>query len=742
MSNSLLNPLDTLERQNEKLLKIVGSLMKRVEQGTEESDAAYAQFQRAAYLEEEVATRTKELERALDLLNESNRQLADAHRETEAARSNLANAIESVEEGFALFDAEDTLVMFNSKFGMHMPDVVDHLTPGMSFQEYIRLASQSVFLSLEPTDTPVEWELRRLKRHRDDHVMMNVQLIWNRWLQISEHRTDDGGTVVIQTNITDIMRLERQERERMLDDQAKLIRATLDHLNQGVCIFDKRKRLVGWNRRLSELVPLTFSNLRTGSHFFSMIESLKGKVDFSGGMSLQKLLSWVKTPKDRASLRFEIKGGRQTVLSVFAQEMPDTGFVISFTDISAERAAITAMREANETLEQRVLDRTLELEDALSEAERANASKSRFVAAASHDLLQPLSAAKLYISSLEVSAKSDNSRTIAGKAHRALQSVEDILEALLDISKLDSGRASIHIAPVPLNLVLNQLSDELGPIARQKGLDLRVVPTNVIVNSDATYLRRILQNLVANAVRYTKSGRVLVGARRVEGGIRVHVLDTGPGIPEDKQNEIFKEFQRINASASAAEGMGLGLAIVERACALLNHPIGLVSKVGRGTNFHVEFPLSTSRKSTQRQTRTHTSQFQQNTLQNLVVLLIENDLELQNALTITMEGWGVNVLVADSLAAAKDLLTEIDIEPDIVLADYQLNDGELGTDAISVLRKTFFGVPAAIITANRTKDVRREAQGIGVQVLYKPISPDTLKSFLLKSVTDFEIGNL
>ena len=237
--------------------------------------------------------------------------------------------------------------------------------------------------------------------------------------------------------------------------------------------------------------------------------------------------------------------------------------------MSSERDAVKAFQIANETLEQRVLDRTLELEDALSDAERANASKTRFVAAASHDLLQPLSAAKLYFASIENSSVPDETKEIIVKATRALGSVEGILEALLDISKLDSGRIALDVRPVSLRKLLKQLGEELAPLAKQKGLSLRIIPADLTVISDNTYLRRILQNLIVNAIRYTDSGKVLVGVRKNGGSASIQVWDTGPGIPEDKQEVIFGEFQRLNASASAAEGMGLGLAIVERACAIL-----------------------------------------------------------------------------------------------------------------------------------------------------------------------------
>lgn len=590
-TRDLINPADPPARQVEKLMRIASALMARVEQDNDTSSAAYAQFQRAALLEQEVRARTRELETALDLLNQSNDHLARANRETEAARSNLANAIEAVEEGFALFSPDETLILCNTRFGMHMPDLRPDLSPGLSFTDYVTLVSRSAHLALPADETPEIWLQRRMARHHEPHVMFNVGLTGHRWLQVSEHRTPDGGIVILQTDVTDMMRIERQERARMLDDQAQLVRATLEHLDQGVCIFDKAGRLVGWNRRVGELLSFPMRLFTMGIHAERLIDWMSARFSYSGGSHPVDLRQWIAQPAQRPPLQFEVTRGSTPTLAVFAQEMPDNGFVISFTDVTAERAAVRAISGANERLEARVLERTVELEAALAEAERANASKSRFVAAASHDLLQPLSAAKLFLASVEDGGASADTAPVLGKARRALESVEHLMGALLDISKLDSGRAEVHVTAVSLQRLMQQLGDEMAPLARQKGLRLHIVPSTATVASDATYLRRILQNLLSNAIRYTDSGAVLLGARRSGNNVLVEVHDTGPGIPQDQRKEIFREFSRLNATVSSSDGMGLGLAIVERACLLLGHALTLESEVGRGSTFSVEVPV-------------------------------------------------------------------------------------------------------------------------------------------------------
>lgn len=727
MAQGLIDPRDSLERQNQKLLKITETLMRRVEQSTEASGAAYAQFQRAVMLEEEVRTRTNALEKALDLLNESNAKLATANAETEAARSNLTNAIETVQEGFALFDAQDEMVMCNSRFGKHMLDIYHLFKPGLRFEKYVRLVSTSPYLSLPEGDTPHGWATNRMARHKDSHAVFNARTAGRRWLQVSEHRTPDGGTVILQTDITDMMRLERKERDRLLDDQARLIRATLEHLNQGVCIFDDQSLLVGWNRRVGELLAIQANHFQLGTQFLSLYDLIRTDVRFLGDTQADDVVDWVASHAKRAPLSFEIEIGSDRTLAVFAQQMPDRGFVISFTDVSGERAAVRAIARVNETLEHRVAARTLELEDALSEAERANASKSRFVAAASHDLLQPLSAAKLFVASLENDLPNPDHGERLAKAGNALVSVERILGALLDISKLDSGLASVDVSSVRLNDMLTQLSDELRPMAMQKGLDFRMVSCGAHVDSDASYLRRILQNLISNAIRYTASGKVLVGVRHRKSSIRIEIWDTGPGIPEDEQDRVFEEFHRLNASASPSEGMGLGLAIVERACRLLKHPLHLHSQPDHGTCFAIELPRSLETP-VHNPLKSHAPDGRP--LSHRIALLIENDAELRSAMTITMENWGLDVLPCASQSEAEELLHEVDIAPDIIIADYQLDDGALGTEAISALRKRYGDIPACLVTANRSPELQGICDKLGARLMHKPIDPRELRGVI------------
>ena len=723
MIENLINPADSPARQTEKLLTIAQVLMRRVEQITDDSGAAYAQFQRAATLEDLVRDRTRDLERALDLLNASNGALALANRETESARRNLADAIETIQEGFALFDPGDVLVMCNSRFGIHLDDLRPYLKPGLTFDDYVERVSRSQFFTLPAGSSAQDWAVQRRRRHLDAHVNFNVAMIWDRWVQVSEHRTGDGGTVILQTDITDIIRLERQERGKLLDDQARMIRATLDHINQGVAIFDADACLVGWNQRLGALLAIPVAKMRLGTGFAQIAQSLDAEFDFLSGMTARGMADWVDGRHGRPAVSFEMRRGQGVILAVFAQEMPESGFVISFSDVTAERSAIDALSRANETLEARVFARTLELQDALATAERANASRSRFVAAASHDLLQPLSAAKLFIAAIDDPAMPAPARGALDKAQAALMSVEGILDALLNISKLESGKAAVALGPVRMDLLLGQLRDEFSAIAAAKGLGLTIRICDSAVISDAAYLRRILQNLIGNAIRYTISGRVLVGTRRRGDLLRVEVWDTGPGIPEAEQENIFKEFHRLNAPASASEGMGLGLAIVERACALLGHPLGLSSQIGRGTCFALHVPIAPR---TMALTADLAPMSPDMPAQNCIAFLVENDEALRRAMGLLLEKWGVSVLESATGEEALALIDELGILPDFFLVDHHLGDGMDGLAFVDAIHQRHGPVPIRLITANRTDSLRNAAQARGTKVLVKPIDARAL----------------
>lgn len=731
----MMSPEDGPERRQQKLVQIAQSLIRHVEDLPEDNGVGYAQFQRAAVLEDEVRARTRELEHALDLLNASNARLSEAYREKDVARQNLSNAIEAVQEGFALFDNSDVLIMCNSRFNALLPDIVEGLRPGLSFDQYLQLAASSRHLVMPPGMAREDWIAMRKRRHNERHFILTQGMAEGRWVQVSEQRTSDGSTAIIQTEVTDLIRAEREERGRLLDDQTRILQATLDHVPLGVCIFDGRLQLLGWNANLTEMLALPRTRLRAGLHFDELWHQLRRQFIFPPHQGANRLADWVRSVRRKTSFEVELRrNGGTGSFAIFAQEIPDGGFVMSLDDVTDYRNAMQAIRHANETLEARVLKRTLELEDALTRAERANASRVRFVAAVSHDLMQPLSAATLYVGSLIEEVADERHRVRLEKTQRSLDSVSALLEALLDISRLEVGQAALTVEPIALGPLLHQLREEFTPIAEQKGLQLVFRPVEATVLSDRIYLRRILQNLISNAIRYTDKGRVLVAVRGRPDRKLIQVRDSGRGIAEADQEVIFGEFRRLDSKASAAEGLGLGLAIVERAATLLGHMLDLRSAPGCGSTFSVE--VATTRLGDRRDSLpASTDSPAPEAFVDLTALIVENDHEVTSALSQLLEQWGVNVLDVASGEEAIALLEETGVEPELCLVDYQLGSG---MDGMACLRAIGTMLPATrtrcLVTADRSEALQKQAAREGIEILHKPISPATLARVVMPAI--------
>lgn len=592
------------EERLRKLEKINRALMSRVERSTDFSGNGFSLFQTAILLEGQVSARTSDLKRTLEDLSDAYARLEDARDEAETAKQNLTSAIEAVSEGFALFDDAEELVMCNAPFRALLPDIAARLLPGTPFPRIAEYFTQSRYLVLDQQKSGAAWRAQRIELFRKPHAAFIQQLSGDRWIQVSNKKTSTGATVVFQTDITDIVRGERLRRERELDEQSQLLQATLDHLAQGICMFSRDLRLKAWNNRFVDLLSLPVRLVVPLAGFDRLWDWVGRSVFVFDRAGADRVAEWMRNPS--ADLDpVELVRSDGTVLSVSGNVMPDGGIVVSFTDVTEERRASAALREAKETLEERVEERTaaltrevierrsieVELIKARDKAEELTKSKTRFLAAASHDVLQPLNAARIFLSLLNGTGLDARQLHFADKVDKAFGSVEEVLGTLLDISRFDSGSVEANIVPLSVGEILTTLAAEFQPMADQKALELRCVPTGLFALSDARLLRQIVQNLIANAIRYTSKGGVLIGARRRGAVISVEVWDTGPGIPEDKRDFIFEEFRRLGQDLpDAPKGAGLGLAIVRRIARLLDHRIEVVSQVGRGSRFSIELP--------------------------------------------------------------------------------------------------------------------------------------------------------
>ena len=415
-----------------------------------------------------------------------------------------------------------------------------------------------------------------------------------------------------------------------------------------------------------------------------------------------------------------------------SMDQQGNAFSLFQTAISLENRVRNRTEELHATL-RRLEQSNIDLSAAKENAELANLSKTRFLAAASHDVLQPLNAAHLSVSALAEVQTSDEGRKLVRQVERSLETMEDLLRTLLDISKLDAGVVQPEVGDVSLEALFSSLRSDFLPEAEKKGLSLKFRPVNVVVRSDRTLLRRILQNILSNALRYTRSGGVLVGTRHRGDTIRIDVADTGCGIPEDQREAVFEEFHRGTstlADGGLAGGLGLGLAIVRRMAAALGHPVTFSSRVGRGTIFHIDVPIGMAPAEPTTAT-TDMDRPRGYGLFGTKVLLVENDGDVLSAMTSLLERWQCLVRAATSTDDALDLLGDTDWVPDIVIADQHLDGGDLGTATIAEVRD-YLGrpVPALIVTADGSELVAKAARAAGIELMRKPLKPAQLRALL------------
>ncbi len=371
--------------------------------------------------------------------------------------------------------------------------------------------------------------------------------------------------------------------------------------------------------------------------------------------------------------------------------------------------------------------RQSEIREARDRAEQANVAKSRFLAAASHDLRQPLQALVIFFDLLSRRNRAPELDELIGKIGQSLNVFQDMLNALLDISKLDAGIVAPDVRDIALGPLLDRLHDEFTPVADANGLAIRVVPTSLVVRSDPHLLERMLRNLLANAIRYTPCGRVLLGCRRAGGTVRLQVCDTGVGIPEDQLRAIFGEYYQIdNQARDRRQGLGLGLAIVDRLAGLLGHPVRVRSAVGRGTLFEIEVPATPAASAPASAMALPEILEPWESAAGLIAVL-DDDPDVLRALQMSLEGFGHEVIAAPDTDQLVDTLREAGRSPDIIMADFSLGAGGTGSRAIHDLRRVFgLHIPGILLTGDTSPDRLKEASASGFHLLHKPIRPAEL----------------
>ena len=542
---------------------------------------------------------------------------------------------------------------------------------------------------------------------------------------------------------------------KLLDDanaaihyNREILQTALDHVRQGIAVFDKELTLVCWNRQFGEIFDLPHGLTRVGIALAEILRHIAQRAERNGKDTEEFIAERIANYASEDEPFLERFAERGLVIEVRTNRMPHSGLVTTFTDITPSVKAAEALERANASLERRVRERTgeltllnAELERAKAEADEANVSKTRFVAAASHDILQPLNAARLYVTSLIERQRAGEDSDLVQNIDASLEAVEEIFTALLEISRLDTGAMKPEIANFRIDDLLHRLEVEFAPIARGKGLKLEFMPCSLTVRSDRRLLRRLLQNLISNAIKYTPEGRVLVGCRRHGDKLRIEVYDTGIGIPQAKRRAVFKEFHRLDQGARVARGVGLGLSIVERIARVLDCEVTLRSNAGqgpgRGSRFAIAVPRAAGGATAPKLRAVPRPDIGR--LDGIVVLCIDNERAILDGMEMLLNGWNCRTLTAADLTEALAVISASGLEPDGLLVDYHLDGGQFagvsGIAAIIELRRRLgrqdgLPLPAILITADRSRHVREEARAEGVHVLNKPLKPASLRALI------------
>ncbi|WP_430395609.1 NahK/ErcS family hybrid sensor histidine kinase/response regulator [Ferrovibrio sp.] len=645
---------------------------------------------------------------------------------SEAIRHNLdllRTTLDHIGQGIGVFDNQRRLAAWNQRFfdllglpanlaeiGVRVDDMASHGTPELT--------------QILATHAPRSGTGSRIhERRRSDGAVLEIRI----------DPMPDGGFVATCTDVT-----ERVRAAEALRASERAIRVYTDNVPVLIAYVDRDERY-------------RFTNMP----FRRALNLPQEQID---GKPIREMLSAERYERLRPYIDAALAGRRQS----FEIEFPTNdekievaqgtyiphrdasgsiaGFFLLYQDITERRRADAALRAAYASLERRVAERTAELEKSRAEAEAANLGKTRFLAAASHDLLQPLHAARLFTAAL---AEREPENDLVARIDHGLGAVEALLDALLDISKLDAGAVRPEPRPVALDPLLGSLVAAFAPLAARRGVSLKMVPTQLTVQSDPALLRRVLQNFVANAIRYCRldagNRRVLIGCRRSGESVRIEVWDNGPGIPADKREVIFQEFARLeNPQVDAGErGLGLGLAIVERIARMLDSPITLRSEVGRGSVFAITVPLAAAEASPQPAAQPAPSMTAAS-LEGCFVLCIDNEAGVREAMHTLIGGWHCDVAAVENLENARQAAAQRGRGPDIILADLHLGDGMEdradgldGLEVIARLRQDWGRqIPAVLITADRAQDLRRRCQGLGIDLLHKPVRPAALRALI------------
>lgn len=640
----------------------------------------------------------------------------------------LQRTMDNLSQGVAVINAEGVLELWNGRF-LELAG----LAPIEAHRPFVEVMDDSELELLTPDSRDA---FNRPLREREQ------RLADGRVLEVRTHPMPAGGFVNTYTDITERYRYAETLREserwvRLITDQVPALIAYIS----GDLAYEFTNRVYdewyGWPR---------------GAMLGQSIQAVHSEEHY------RLLEPYIERAFGGESVTFEVAERNQAGQERYMQRsyVPNrqpggevAGIFVLIRDITERRRTAEALHQAYQNLERRVRERTAELtavnsqlreeideraraearlREAKREAEQANLSKTKFLAAVSHDLLQPLNAARLFTSALLEQPMPAPGAGLIRNVSNSLEDVESLLGTLVDVSKLDAGVIKPDVGAFAVADLLDNLAAEYRQIAASEGLTLDFVPSSALVKSDTQLLARVLRNFLSNAIRYTASGRVLLGCRRRPSGLSIEVWDTGAGIAESRREEIFQEFKRGAPVRSTQDrGLGLGLAIVEKIVRMLGHRIRVHSREGFGSCFAVEVPYARSVSRVREQSELPPPPGEH--LRGARVWVVDNDAAICAGMRTLLEGWGCNVVTALS---GDDLARQVDTvqgEADILVVDYHLDNGHTGAELVRELNaRRSAPLPVLMITANYSNDLKLQMRELGQVLMHKPVRPMKLKT--------------
>jgi PAS domain S-box-containing protein len=821
-----------LREENTKLKKINSALIFRVEEGGN-SNAGYAAFENSVHLAVQVNQKTLELNEALAKLQGLNHRLSEANNAANVFKQRFIDAIESITEAFVLLDKNGNIILQNSIFQRFWEN--SELMPmiGSNYYELKSLGkSKGIILSV----TPNSGQTNSVYHLNND-----------RWYQLNERSTQDGGMVLLFTDITHLKQAESRRYKLAIAKKNALLQNLIDNLTQGLLLLDKDETPEVWNAQFERFCDCSSEKIQNSKHLqnltaFTEVDLLPKNQNFvhiqelNNGtvidvrrhylpdgksiitilditeryqyeLSLKESENWLRMITDNVpamiayvnnqkQFMFTNKvykqwyGGHsedligksleqskvfddyegvesyinralngETVtyecreynraneevylLKSYVPNISEKGEVLGFfvliNDITERINAAQALQNANLELEERVQTRTQDLEneienrkaaqlslsDAIRAAEMANESKSKFLAAVSHDLLQPLNAAQLFAASL-LNVVDKNNEHILNAIKSSLTDLENLIVTLVDISKLDAGVINPDKQVFALNSLLENISTDYEKISLVHDIEFTFIPTSVYVETDSLLLARILRNYLSNAVRYAKGKKVTLGCRRRNNHVEIQVWDTGVGIAQENLAEIYKEFKRLKGAVQAQQSLGLGLAIVEKMAKVLGHSIGVKSELGKGSCFTVTLPIQIAPLINS--SNTQGNALLNNHLFGAKVWMVDNDPAICKAMRALLQQWGCEVTTALSYQHLAEFIDPYTDDCDLLLLDYHLDDEQTGIMvAQQINQNRRAALPIIMISANYKQELQEQCKENNILLLNKPVKPLKLR---------------